>query len=485
MLSFLKREANKTFTENGAVTYATTYSACLDLFATIGALRSESDAEIITRFDRAYAENADLAMKTLFFARDVRGGLGERRVFRVLLRHIGNTYVTSAKKNIELVAEYGRFDDLLELMGTACEGDMLTYIKRQFEADICALDNGERVSLLGKWLPSVNASNPETVRAGKRIARALGLGDKDYRQALTRLRAAIVIIENNLRERDYSFDYSKQPSKAMFKYRKAFERNDSERYNAFLKAVSEGKATMNAGTLLPYEIIAPFFKEQITAEERRSVDVTWNAQADFTLGENALVVVDGSGSMYCGGSPLPAAVALSLGIYFAERNKGAFKDHFITFSENPQLVEIKGRDLLERVKYCASFNEVANTDLQRVFELILRTAVKNRLPQRDLPETLYIISDMEFDYCMANAGATNFENARASYARNGYSLPRVVFWNVASRNRQQPVTMNEQGAALVSGASPRIFSMLKSGTLTPMAFMLETLQSERYSKISA
>ena len=485
MLKFLKREANRTLTENGALTHRSTYSDCLDLFASIGALRRESEEEIIVRFERAWAEDADLAMKTLFFARDIRGGLGERRTFRILLRHLGNTYTATAQKSLANIAEYGRFDDMLALMGTATEPEALTYIKKQFETDMQALAEGKTVSLLGKWLPSVNASNRETVYMAKRVARALGLSDKQYRQALSALRAAIALLENSLRKRDYSFDYAKQPSKAMFKYHKAFARNDGERYAAFLQAVTEGRTSLHTGTLLPYEVIAPLLKGNVTEAERRSIDVTWRAQEDFTQGENALVVVDGSASMYSGGEPLPMSVALSLGMYFAERNTGVFQNHFITFSENPRLVEIKGDDIFARTKYCVGFNEVANTNLQRVFELIFDTALKNRLSQSELPQRLYIISDMEFDTCVENAGVTNFERAKAMFARCGYRLPQVVFWNVASRNRQQPVTMNEQGVALVSGASPRVFSMLQSGTLTPLAFMLETLQAERYEKITA
>jgi hypothetical protein len=189
--------------------------------------------------------------------------------------------------------------------------------------------------------------------------------------------------------------------------------------------------------------------------------------------------------MYCDGDPLPASVALSLGVYFAERNTGTFRNHFITFSGKPQLVEIKGRDILDKIRYCHDYNEVANTNIQKVFELILDTAVKNRVPQSELPSTLYFISDMEFDWCTNDASLTNFEYAKKLFERHGYSLPRVVFWNVASLNRQQPVTQNEQGVALVSGCTPRVFSMLKSGTLSPYAYMLEILGSERYAEIAA
>jgi len=485
MLQYLKEEANKTLTENGATTYITTKSDCLDLFATIGALRRESESEIISRFVRAYTENRDNAMKLLFFARDIRGGLGERRVFKVILNWLANNEPATARKNLAYVAEYGRYDDLLCLMGTPCEKDMLDVLKAQFEADNEALRNGDEVSLLAKWLPSVNASGSETVLHAKRIAKHFGMNEASYRKALVALRAHIRIIENNLREKDYSFDYSKQPSKAMYKYRKAFIRNDGERYSQFLEKVTTGDTKLHANTLMPYEIITPFFRRNVSDEERKAINATWISQEDFGDTQNALAVIDGSGSMYGGADPMPATVALSLGIYFAERNKGAFKNHFITFSENPQLVEIKGDDILDKVRYCHGFNEVANTNIQKVFELILDAAKKNSVPQDELPKKLYIISDMEFDYCAEDASLTNFEYAGKLFDEAGYTLPEIVFWNVASRNRQQPVTKNDQGVALVSGCTPRLFSMVASGTMNPYAFMLEVIESERYAKIVA
>lgn len=486
MLDLLKKEANLTHTENGATTYLSTQSECLDLFATIGALRRESDEEITDRFLRAYAENADLAMKTLFFARDVRGGIGERHVFRVILKWLAANEPQSLEKNLPYIAEYGRWDDLLALMGTACEDKALHLIRQQLYVDLAAMETGDSISLLGKWLPSVNASNSNTIHQAKRIARSMGMNDVQYRKTLSTLRAKICIIENNLREKDYTFDYSKQPSKAMFKYRKAFMRNDAERYSAFMNRVAEGTEQLHTGTLMPYEIIQPFFVNGgVDDEERKAIDTTWKAQENFAGDENALVVIDGSGSMYGGADPVPATVAISLGIYYAERNTGAFHNHFITFSENPRLVEIKGRDIFEKVRYCSRFNEVANTNIQRVFELILKTAVKNRVPQKDMPTKIYIISDMEFDYCTENCSLTNFEYAQDLFAEYEYQLPEVVFWNVASRNRQQPVTVNDRGVALVSGCNARIFSMLKAGILSPYAFMMDVLGSERYAQIVA
>ncbi|MBR0279767.1 MAG: DUF2828 family protein, partial [Synergistaceae bacterium] len=455
MLDELKQEANYTLTENSALTYKSTLSHCLDLFATIGALRNSDDIEIRTRFMRAFAENPDMAAKIAFYARDIRGGLGERRAFRVILDWLAENSPSTVSKNIALIPEYGRYDDLLSLIGTPCEKSAFSLIDSQLKDDMAA----ENPSLLAKWLPSINASNPETRRKALIIAKALGLSLKDYRQALSKLRARLKIIENNLRTKDYTFEYSNQPSRAMLKYRQAFIRNDNERYTAFLQCVEAGKATIHTGTLAPYDIIMPIFtRGMMTDDERKALNVTWNAQEDFTGGENALVVVDGSGSMYGGRVVYPIAVAVSLGIYFAERNKGEYHNHFITFSATPQLVEIKGSDIFEKVQYCATFNEVANTNIQAVFELILNTAVKHKIPQSEMPSSIYIISDMEFDYCTENAGMTNFEHAKKIFAENGYTLPQVVFWNVDSRNDQQPVTMNELGVVLVSGSSPRIFS---------------------------
>jgi len=251
MLNYLKQEANKTVTENGAATHITTESDCLDLFATIGALRRESDSEIVTRFVRAYSENRDIAMKLLFFARDIRGGLGERRVFKVIFNWLANNEPATVRKNIVHVAEYGRYDDLLCLMGTDCEKEMLDVLKVQLDTDLNALKNGGDVSLLAKWLPSVNASSKETVANAKKIAKHFGMSDASYRKTLVALRTHIRIIENNLREKDYSFDYSKQPSKAMYKYRKAFMRNDAERYGSFISQVSSGEVRLHADTLAP------------------------------------------------------------------------------------------------------------------------------------------------------------------------------------------------------------------------------------------
>ncbi len=487
MLEQMKDQANRTVTENGAAAFSSTGSHCLDLFSGIGALRGAPEGDICTRFLRAYGEDRDLAMKLLFFARDVRGGLGERRVFRVILGWLAWHEPEALERNLPRIPEFGRWDDLLVLLDTPCQGAALSLIRQQLQRD---LESGEQVSLLAKWLPSVNASNADTVAMAKKIARNLGMTQERYRKSLVSLRRQIRILENNLRQGDYSFDYAQQPAKAMYKYRRAFQRNDGQRYEAYLEDVKNGRATLHTGTLAPYEIIAPCLQTrwrttQIPESERRAMDVTWNALPDYGGEENALVVVDGSGSMYCGPEVIPATVALSLGIYFAQRNRGPFRDHFITFSRNPKLVQIRGRDIAEKVRYCASFNEVANTDLEKVFSLILDTAVKHRMPQAQLPEKLYIVSDMEFDRCMENGSKTHFQAAREAFAAQGYRLPEVVFWNVASRHGHQPVTRDDRGVALVSGCTPRLFQLVAGGAADPYRMMLEVLSGPRYADIRA
>lgn len=489
MLKFLKREANTAYTANGAVSNASTMSDCLDFFATAGALRNASDEEIVTRFIRAFAEDKDVAMKTLFYARDIRGGLGERRAFRVILKYLAQNYPETVIKNIGNIAEYGRYDDILFLMDTACEQEAVAYIKAVLKDDMKSMQAQDSVSLMAKWLPSVNASSKETVRSAKKIAKAMNMSDASYRRMLSALRAYIKILENSLREKDYSFSYEAQPSKAMFKYRKAFIRNDEERYRAFIEKAKTEPSVLKTGSLTPYDIVNAVLNNRkgMSAADREVLDTTWNALENYVNSDNTLVVVDGSGSMYWTprGGVVPAAVAESLGIYFAERNKGAFAGNFITFSANPRLVEIKGTDIFEKVKYCMSYNECSNTNIEKTFDLILNTAVKNRLKQSDMPSRLIIISDMEFDVCADNSSMTNFDNAKAKFAKKGYKLPQLVFWNVNSFNRQQPVKKNDRGTVLVSGMSHQIFSMLKEDKLDPYSFMMSVISSERYERVAA
>lgn len=477
-----------THTENGGTAYRSSESFCLDMFFKAGAMRNSTAEEIAATVTRAYAEDPDKTMKILFFARDARGGLGERRFFRTAVSALVNTAPDAIRKNIPLFAEYGRYDDLCILIGTPLEDDAAKLIRTQLDRDTAAMYAGEKASLLAKWLPSVNASSMETRNTGRRLAALLGMSERNYRKALSALRKYTDILENRLRVRDYTFDYEVQPSCAMFKYRHAFIRNDGERYTGYLNKVNSGEAKLNAGRLYPYDIVRAALNGNISAEETHSLDTAWNALPDLTAAknENAIAVIDGSGSMTWGMGIRPIDAALSLGIYFAEHNNGAFANHFITFSNTPRLIEIKGGNIVEKVKYCATFNECANTNLEAVFMLILRTAVKNNVAASEMPAKLYIISDMQFDSCII--GGNNdvlFRAMRKLYHNYGYIMPEIVFWNVNSRSEAIPVNRSETGAALVSGYSPVIFDMVMSGNVSPEAVMDNILSSKRYDPVTA
>lgn len=484
MYNELEKELNKTRTENGAGAYSTTGSYVLDLFSSAGAMRSLDDNKIAYTFHRAVLEDRALALKTMFYTRDIRGGLGERRAFRVMLKTLALNHPELVVKNLENIATYGRYDDLLALLHTECEGEMAQLVKRVLNEDL----QSETPSLLAKWLPSINASAYRTKLNGKRMARLLCMNEKEYRQTLTTLRAKIRIIENNLREKDYTFDYDKQTAGSLFKYRLAFARNDKARYDEFLRKVAEGKSTLKASNLFPYQVVRRCVNGA-DENERKVLNATWDdMQKNIEVNENAIAVIDTSGSMFwnvMSEGLRPIDVAVSLGLTFAQNNKGEFANSFITFSSTPSLVKVRGKDIYEKVQSVVEDCIVANTNVNAVFALILKTALKYNIKQEDMPSSIYLVSDMEFDSCVHNADLSNFENAKKMFEKNGYVLPKIVFWNVASRHLSQPVTQNEEGVVLLSGASVNPFKFDVEKPKTPYECMLDVLQSERYDLVCA
>ncbi|MBQ3687697.1 MAG: DUF2828 family protein [Treponema sp.] len=484
---------------------------CLDFFSLCGGMRKNpGDAEKL--FVRAYGENPSLAVKILFYMRDIRGGLGERDLFRHLLCHLAEFYPETVRKILYAVPKYGRWDDLLCLLATRAKDDAVSVIKAQLEKDRvllnaanadkageCAQEAGTAggVSLLGKWLPSINASSKETVRAAKTLMAALGMNAAGYRKLCSALRKRIQIIEDYLRRSDYSFDYSRQPSQAMFRYKKAFIRNDKERYSGFLKKVieqvslaadgaahpDEEQVKLNVKTLYPYQIVNPYLTsyhqiKELSEEEELALEASWKSLRRDTVKGRTIVVRDGSGSMYWNGEVPPISVATSLALFFSEQLAGAYRNSFITFSKHPELIQIPDTadTLKKKLDFITHYDDIANTDIGKVYQLILDVAKSGNVPKEEMIERVLIISDMEFDRC--DDGCSSFESYRRKFAKAGYDLPEIVFWNVAARDVHLPVTMNEKGVKLVSGASANIFSDVVSGDLkvvTPYEFMLKIL----------
>lgn len=478
---------NLAYTENGALAFRTTKSDVLDFFATGGAIRERSPESKIALFDRAYQENPLLATRALFYFRDIRGGQGERETFRTLLRYLAETNPAVVRANLNLIAEYGRWDDIYALFDTELERDAIKMIGVQLAADL----QSERPSLLAKWLKSENASSADSKRLARKTRYVLEMSPRQYRKILSELRQRIGLVEQSLSSKEWgAIQYDKIPSKAGLQYRKAFRRHDNERYTEFLEAVKRGEKKINSGTLYPYEIAEKcgadygYYYGSRDDVDVEALDALWNALPNYFEGNEGvrgLVVADVSGSM----SGRPMAVSTSLAIYAAERNTGPFAGKYITFTDRPRLITVKQGTIVDKVRQVMETDVGYNTNVKAVFDLILRTAQKGNLSQEDLPTHLYMVSDMEFD--TANSGRANerlFETIDREYKEAGYEMPFLVFWNVNSRNDQQPMSMDQRGFQLVSGCSPSIFqSLLANKAVSAYDLMLEVLNGERYAKI--
>jgi hypothetical protein len=465
--NLMKNKVNKTLTENNALTLKSTQSKVLDLFSMGGALRTRTPEEIEKFVSRALAEDKLLAIKCLFYIRDSRGGCGERRTCREGLKILSRYYPNETEKLIPLIPEFGRYDDLFYLDKV----DISTFLKKQIKLDI----ESKTPSLLGKWLPSENSSSEKTKELARKVRKYLGYSSKDYRKLLTNLRNKIKIVESQMSRNKWDkINYEAVPSKASMIYKEAFKRHDEKRYTKYLTSVEKGEKKINTKALFPYEIV-----RQAKVKDDKTLDLLWKNLPDYTNGnEKALVVADVSGSM----AGLPITISVSLALYFAERNKGIFKNKFVTFSRKPELQDVMGVTLNQKIKNLESAYWDMNTNIQAVFDLILDTGIENKVKKDDMPKTIYIISDMEFDEATIDNEKTNFEIIKQKYEEAKYDIPILVFWNVDSKQNNVPVTGTEKGVILVSGASPSIFKMVMKKT-TPQDFMLTTLNSERYKII--
>ena len=473
---------NTTLTENNSKAYKSSLNNCLDLFALGGSARNMDDIEKRNLIINAYNENSDLAMKLIFYIRDVRQGMGERDFFRYAIKVLSDRHSDSILKNIKYIPEYGRWDDLYTLVDYKTYKDtVFSFMKEQVEKDLTEIKNGTNdVSLIGKWLKSENASSNETKRLARMTMSAFNMKPKEYRKTLVKLRKAIDILETKLSKKEYDkIDYSKIPSRASMIYRSAFYRNDEDRYTSFLESVEKGEKTINTSNIYPYE-----FYNKVRYGYDKSLDVMWDNLPNYIneKNKNALVMADVSGSM--DGDPM--AVSVSMALYFAERCEGVFKDLFLTFSSNPEFVKIKGKTLYEKMNNLleADGGEWSqSTDINKAFKLILDTGIKHDVPNEDMPKILYIVSDMQFD--KAEEGRTNYDVIKEQYEEAGYEMPVIVFWNVDARNKQVPVTKDENGTVMVSGFSPKIFEMVVENT-TPEEFMMNNVyHNERYKVIEA
>lgn len=506
-LNALKTETNYTYTGNHALVYKSTMNAVYDMFARCGAMRRASNDDCVLLFKMAYEENPELALKCLFWARAIRQGAGERRFFRVCYHWLAQVDPDAAARNIEFVGELGRYDDLYCLIDTPCEQAMWDFIKNTLANDISIVlkdTTGKKaISLLAKWLKSSNSSSKETQELGKRTAKALGMTAKNYRKTLSKLRKRINVLETLMSENKWEdIDFSGIPSKAGLLYREAFQRHQPERYKEFM--MNKNTKVNSSAALYPYEVIGEVLKTdycnywdagELDPVQRETLNKYWECQRDLFEGKtlDAICVVDTSASMVDNRKDAPINVAISLGLYCAERAKGPFHNHYISFSSKPQLIETVGVDFVDKVKRIYETNLCENTNLEATFDLMLDTIVKHNVPKEEQVKSVIIISDCQFDSQVSDVGydwyrgvarqtgTTLMEHIKEKWDAAGVDFPNLVYWNVNAKKPTFP-SKAEDGITYVSGCSPILFDGILSNK-TGIEMMTEILNGEAFKDI--
>lgn len=484
-MNALKNELNdeKCLTTNGAVGYVTSGKRLLDLNFSVTSLRKQSEREIINKFMDAYYEDPVLAMRWLFYCRDCRYGIGERRLFRVAMTYLATLKPDMVRSVLHLISDYGRWDDLLCLLDTPVKDEVKALIATQLSIDIAYMNEGQPISLLPKWLPSEVASSNITKRYATIIRKYLGMTSKQYRQTLSRMRKYLDVVERKMSAKQWNeINYEAVPSRANLIYNNAFLRNDEERRRAYLGALSKGEAKINASVLFPDDIVHRYAEGWGTHVKKydETLEGLWKALPTLTT-ENTLVVRDGSGSMY--GKPMDVSTAMA--IYMAERSTGEFHNQFITFGAKPKLISLDGMDTL-REKLVKTYQETdcSNTNIEAVFDLILRTAINSKMSQEDMPKNIVVISDLQFDGQAFNFTQPLFKAIAQEYSTYGYQLPRLIFWNVNEYySNVVPIQQNKLGVVLMSGYSQNLVKMVMSGETDPYECLIKALQDDRYKPV--
>lgn len=493
MMQELKKkmaETNLSQTENGALGYERHTSDIVTFFFSVSSMRNWDEGKIVSEFRKVLCEDKEFALRMLFYIRDVRVGLGERRVFRTIAKSLEPDTLISL---LPLITEYGRWDDLIDIYASTKAPDVakaaFEIVEKQLFDDISSMENGGNVSLLAKWMPSINNVAKSKTALAHRMCKLFGWSPKKYRQTLSALRAHAKVVERYMCAGKWSeINYSQVPSKANLVYSKAFMKHDVERRSKFLEDLKSGKkdVKINASALFPYEIVSRYNSSGIddTLEEM------WKSMSENAVKAGmkpAIIVHDGSGSMRRGirkSSTTCADVADSLAILMSEHLPGEYRNRLITFSRNPKYVDLSYCNTLrDKIMEINLHCEIDNTDIEKVFDLVLATAKENSMSQENIP-AIVIVSDMEFDESTyGDAGKPLFENISEKWKSNGYKIPKVVFWNVYSTTGTVPMQENECGVALVSGFSPAIFEMIQNDG-TPFDIISAEVCKERYNPVS-
>ena len=494
---------NLTMTANGAIAYKTSGSKLVDINFAIGELRSADDSEVVKKFRDAFEENPEFALKWLFWLRDVRQGSGERSAFRTILVDLSKNGLSKFVDNmVPYLGFYGRYDDMWELLDTPSKNAVLRFTAKQLKEDLANRKAGKSISLLAKWSPSWATSSKVSKQRARIIAKYLKWNGSQYAHSMTVLRKYIDIVEKKMSSNNWqAIDYEKVPSKAAKLYSKSFMRHDQERYTAYLEGLKTGKAKVNASVLNPCEIVHKVY-ESISRYGRDKDTLTlmeamWKNLPDRVQGEgDTICVLDTSGSMRSSvdskSSMKCNEVAESLAIYFAERCSEVFQNKIITFSHSPKYMNLTSCDSLEsKLKYIQKYSEIADTNIEATFDLLLNTAIKGHLTQNELPKRVLILSDMGFNSaCEQTPNKTLFQTINQKWNNAGYEMPTLIFWNILGSGRWGygskaiPVSYNEDfPCLLVSGYNTASLNMVLKGQESPLEGILSVINTERYEPI--
>lgn len=483
-----KSNGTHKLTENGAFAYSSTNGgALLDLFGVVGALRSREDYEITEKFAAAYREEPELTMRLMFYARNVRGGLGERRTFRLMLKWLCRNHKELAIANIPNVAEFGRFDDLYEYLDTPAESEMWAWVFHRLQDDYEKMLEHKPISLLAKWLKSINTSSAESRELARRTIKGLGFkSEKQYRKVLARMRDYLNVTEHQMSAQEWNeINYSQVPAYAIKNYGSAFAKHDFERWNSYLNALKNNVkgVKVNASTLYPYDLVGKIMTGWYgSINYNELVEQQWKALPNYVGdGANVLIMADVSGSM----SGRPMETSIGLANYFAQRNHGAFEGLYLTFTDRPRFITVgKDESLCSMCK--KAFQDVGyNTNLDLAFKLVYDTAVTNNIPKEDMPRALVVISDMEIDSYLRRNNLDFLDKWKRTFASAGYDMPQLVCWNVAARNDTFLSTADKAKIKYLSGSSASTFRDLINTLNCRSAYdaMVKILMNPMYDKV--
>lgn len=499
----MKKAGILTETENGALSYETSMKPLVDCnFRVANYRRSIGDNEMfLSDITKAFKSDEMMTFLWLFFLRDCRGGLGERQLFREAMVMLSNTNPALVLSVLDKIPYYGRWDDLisitLETNNSTVFKTGISYIKDEIKMDIERMKLNLDVSLLAKWMPSINTSSKDTVRKARKLSKALGYTEKEYREVLSSLRKYLNVTERHLSLREYdTIDYTSVPAKAAMNYSEAFLRHDPERYGEYIKKVISGEISAKISGLDPYVILRKEVQSSVE-QQKLLYESIWNnfVENGFPDAEQfgkAICVIDTSGSMTCPAddkNPTGVTVmdiAISLGLYFSQKIQGPFHEKMITFSSIPSWIDVSNCSTLDE-KYDTVYNSSwsMNTNIEAVFDLLLEFAKSDKVKEEDMPDTLLIVSDMQFDQCVT--GASRIQSLMDTIADRwheaGYKLPKLVFWAVRGGRNVPMLECGDNGLALISGYNQNAAKVGLSEKKDPEEALKEVLLSERYAPI--